>query len=199
MRLPKARKGLAAATVLALAAVASGCSEEAIMQKMDRASRDRLERVPADSTVLVSVRADSIPPELPSLGDRGRELTRVPGAVLVEIRHGDLAKLDAISGIEDAAFWAPGDAVHKIDGWFRRRLLTAWAAGDTTAIPVTVTFPPEAEAARKELEAVGAEVRTVAGPVATLAGPPEVLFRVLGMKRLASLQGPRPVRMLDRP
>jgi len=188
-----------AVVIVALAAIAGGCSGEGIMKKLDRTSAARIGSVAADSTVLVSVRADSIPPELPSLGEGGRELTRTPDAVLVEIRRRDLANLDRLPGIEEAAYWAPGDAVHRIDGWFRRQLLAAWAAGDTTAIPVTVTFPGGAEAARGALEAAGAEVRTVAGPVATAAGSPAVLFRVLALPGLARLQGPRPVQMLDKP
>jgi hypothetical protein len=192
--------GLAGFTAaMALVATVASCAQEGAVKNMDQVSRDRLRGVPEDATVLVSVRAESVPAELPPLGEEGREIMRTPGAVLVEILHRNLSKLDAIPGIEDAAYWAPGEAGGRIDGWFRRRLLTAWAAGDTTAIAVTVTFPSDAEAERSALEAAGAEVRTVAGPVVTLAAPPMALFRILAVPRLQSLQGPRPLRMLDRP
>ena len=149
MRLPKPRMGLAGFTAaMALVATVASCAQEGAVKNMDQVSRDRLQGVPEDATVLVSVRAESVPAELPPLGEAGREIMRTPGAVLVEILHRNLSKLDAIPGIEDAAYWAPGEAGGRIDGWFRRRLLTAWAAGDTTAIAVTVTFPSDAEAAR---------------------------------------------------
>ncbi len=200
MQLPKPRMGLAGfAVAMALVAAAASCAEEGVVKNMDRVSRERLQGIPEDATVLVSVRAESIPEALPALGEKGHEIMRTPDALLVEILHRDVSELNAIPGIEDAAYWAPGEAAGRIDGWFRRRLLTAWAAGDTTAIAVTVTFSGGAEAARSALTAAGAEVRTVAGPVATLAAPPKALFRVLAVPGLQSLQGPRPVRMLDKP
>ncbi len=177
---------------------ASGCrSGGDLTAMMDEASRDRVNAAPGDGTLLVSVRADSLPDPLPGFGDDARALARTGHAVLLEVRVGKLDSLSALPNATKAAVWGPGEAFSKLDPWFRPRLLEAWSEAPEETLTVIARFTGSGEDLRERLRDAGAEPRTIAGGVATLAATPGALFRILNMKDLAGLRGPQKFRPLD--
>ncbi len=184
---------------IGLIVLAAGCgSGPEVVSMMDQASRERLEAIPLTTTIVLSCRGDSLAGDL-GIPTYVHELARTPDAVLVEVLHRDLSRLDTVGGIRRAAVWGPAGALARLGPDLRTRVLAAWAVIPEEPLTLLAVFGGPGDGLRAELTTAGADVRTVAGPVVTLAATPETIFRILALPGLVRLQAPRRVEPLTGP
>lgn len=179
------------------AVLGGGCrSGDGSTSRVDAASRERLEALPADANVLAACRLASPTDTLPSFDETVRVVGLTPRAVLVQIPRSELAGLAPT--FNRISVWGGDNAAGRLDPRLRARLLAAWANDDEHALELIATFDKNTlEGLRERLTEAGATVRTVAGPVATLEANPETIFRLLALPGLVQLQLPRPQKLLD--
>ncbi len=188
-----ARRCLVLTVGLVLAALA-GCRGGALVDSLDEDSTRRLNAVPEEATLLVSLRAGADP----TFDDGLRLVERSGDAVLLEATRKSLAGLGALPDVTHAAVWGSGDVLRKLDPALRGEVLAALAA-DTTAAPLAIiaTFAPGSTGLEAAIAESGASLRSLTGAIATLDATPAAALRLLELPQLVELERPTTLRPLE--
>lgn len=190
-------------TVLSVVLAASGCSGDRPLDRLlDAASSTRLQDLDTDARVLASLHGEPSPHErLGLLAEGSRVLNHTPGAVLVDVTHGELERLARVRGLSAVMVWGDAAITARLDPRLRLQMLETLGAGDGTgaaALPVIATFNGTAADHAATLTSLGGRVRSTAGAVATLDAPVAAILRVAALPEVRELEQPSTLRPLGR-
>jgi hypothetical protein len=181
-------------------ALLPGCRGTQDMASLvDGASNARLEKIPADASVLLSLHGKNALGELPPLGEDGRELGRADRSILVEVTRSAFTALSEMDGLDRAVIWGPGEITGRLDPMLRSQLLESVSdpARRDRPIEMIATFDEGTEDLASQLKDRGVDMRTVVGNVVTLDAGPNEAFEILAMPNLTNLSQPRQMRYMD--
>ncbi len=158
----------------------------------DEPSIQRLDLLPEDTDLLISLHSETVLGELPDLGDEGRELGRFGSAVLLEVKRSRVFDLLDISNLTEMVLWGDEQAITRLDPMLRNELLSSmalpyWREGRYDVI-ATFTLSDD------EISSLLADTETTVGSVnagvATFSAPAETLFDILAGSGLVQLKKP---------
>ena len=190
---------LALSCLLALASCKPGEIRDELAKFTDEASLARLEAVPSESRILLSVEGHEAMGELPDLGEGGRNLGSFDKTYLLEIPWVVIPDLTATPGLKSIVVWGSADYVTRMDARLRLTMLSRVSGDELRNSPMEVVarFNGDVLDLRHSLEKLGAEPRSVNAGVVTMDATVDVLFEILARPDLVSLAKPilqRPLR-----
>ena len=172
--------------------VLAGCHGGDLDRLLDPDSQQRLAGLPENGRVLVSLRGESQPPQLPELAAPDRTLDRVGNSVLMEVDRQVLPELADTPGLVAGVIWGGDGTLAKLDPALRMEILTALGDPELRSVPLAVIgrFDPAAPGVADQLATCGASVRSTNEGIVTFDGIPDTVLRVLSLPGLIELKRP---------
>lgn len=156
----------------------------------DAGSVKRLESIPAESSVLISLHGKDRLTELPPATEGGRELGRYGKSVLLEMPRSAVSALAGSEEIERLFIWGDEQVVGRLDPLLRGKLLSRLDNPDRQGEPVSViaSFKTTDPKLLDSLVELGAEPGSQSGGIVTLTATPDVLMQILARPDLIKLE-----------
>jgi hypothetical protein len=180
-----------------LASCKAGSGTENLEKLMDADSLARLEALPGEAKVLLSLSGSEAITGDPELGKDGARLGSFDRNWLVTVPRSQVVELSATEGLLAMVVWGDAAIVDKLDPRLRQDMLIRLSSEAARQSPLAIEarFQGDPQQMRENLEKLGAHPRSVNAGVATLDAPVDALFEILARLDLVSLSKP----VLQRP
>ncbi len=174
--------------------MATGCGggTGALDALLDKPSRERLQALPTEATLLVALAVEEPGVDL-DLPDGFTQLGRSGAAALVQVNP-EARETVLPPEVVRASIWGDLEIVPRMDPRLRGELLDAWRDATETPISAIATFQDETPNLRERLTELGIGIGSIAGPIVTVNADFNGILAVLGMPELLTLSAPRQLR-----